>query len=65
MAERAKHYGDLADDVQDAWRPEFLNTAGSLTAESQANYVRGLAFGLILDRLRVSAASRRPQGLPA
>lgn len=38
----------LADEVADAWRREFVLPDGTLTSPSQANYVRGIAFGLFL-----------------
>jgi alpha-L-rhamnosidase len=49
-------YRGIADGARDAWRREFLAADGRLTIESQANYARGLAFGLIPPALRSAAA---------
>lgn len=57
-AEKAEQYCDLAERVKDAWRTEFITSDGRLTVETQANYVRGLAFGLIPEDLQESAAVR-------
>jgi alpha-L-rhamnosidase len=46
--EAVKHYAELADLVEAAWRTEFL-VEGSLAVPSQANLARALAFGLIPD----------------
>lgn len=59
--EQGKHYGKLAERVKDAWRTEFLKTNGRLSVESQANYVRSLAFGLIPEQLREAAVDRLVQ----
>ncbi|MFB9747572.1 alpha-L-rhamnosidase [Leifsonia shinshuensis] len=55
-AAEAERYARLARDVADAWRTEFLNADGTLTVATQANYVRGLAFGLIPAELTAAAA---------
>ncbi|MYU16951.1 family 78 glycoside hydrolase catalytic domain [Streptomyces sp. SID8361] len=52
------HYGALSDRVRDAWRTEFLRPDGRTAADSQAGYVRALAFGLVPDQLRDAAADR-------
>jgi alpha-L-rhamnosidase len=54
----AHHYRQLSNHASDAWRREFLRQDGSLTIETQAAYVRGLAFGLIPEPLRRAAVSR-------
>jgi alpha-L-rhamnosidase len=56
--EDSEHYGTLAAHAADAWRTEYLDDNGHLTVETQANYVRGLAFGLIPERLRPASAQR-------
>ncbi|CAM5467896.1 family 78 glycoside hydrolase catalytic domain [Leifsonia shinshuensis] len=55
-AAEAERYTRLAQDVADAWRTEFLNADATLTDPTQANYVRGLAFGLIPAELTAAAA---------
>ncbi|MGN6160804.1 MAG: family 78 glycoside hydrolase catalytic domain [Marmoricola sp.] len=55
-AETAERYARLAREVVEAWRTEFLNADGTLTVPTQANYVRGLAFGLIPVELAAAAA---------
>lgn len=55
--EAAEHYAALAQNVADAWRAEFLNTDGTLTVPTQANYARGLAFDLIPTDLTAAAAN--------
>lgn len=54
----AHHYRELQANARDAWRAEYLTPAGHLTLESQANYVRGLAFGLIPAELQTNAVER-------
>jgi len=54
----AARYGRLAERVLHAWRTEFVTETGHLTVESQANYVRGLAFGLIPEHHRPTATAR-------
>ncbi|MFJ9085499.1 family 78 glycoside hydrolase catalytic domain [Streptomyces sp. NPDC102384] len=56
--EEASHYDDLADRVRDAWRTEFLRPDGRTTADTQAAYVRALAFNLTPEGLREAAADR-------
>jgi alpha-L-rhamnosidase len=48
----------IADGALDAWRREFLTAPGRLAIESQANYARGLAFGLFPPGDRDAAAAR-------
>ena len=56
--EDAVRYGELAARVADAWRIEFLDADGRTTPDTQATYVRALAFGLIPDAQRAAAANR-------
>jgi len=51
----AQHYGELAATVRDAWRREFI-VDGNITASSQANLTRALAFGLVPEDLRAKVA---------
>lgn len=48
----------IADGARDAWRVEFVTAPGRLAAESQANYARGLTFGLFAPEDRPLAAAR-------
>ncbi len=57
----AARYADVAAKAADAWRTEFLAADGTTTPDTQATYVRGLAFGLIPDDLRSAAAARLVQ----
>ncbi|MFC7328683.1 family 78 glycoside hydrolase catalytic domain [Marinactinospora rubrisoli] len=52
----AERYAALAERVRAAWRREFLDADGRVSAGTQAGYVRALAFGLVPDRLRARAA---------
>lgn len=54
----ARHYGDLAEKVGDAWRAEFLGQDGRTQTDTQAAYVRALAFDLLPDGQRPAAAAR-------
>ncbi|WP_018761169.1 alpha-L-rhamnosidase [Arthrobacter sp. 135MFCol5.1] len=54
----ALHYRELHANAVEAWRTEYLTREGHLTLESQANYVRGLAFGLIPAALQTNAVNR-------
>ena len=54
----ADRYAELAANVADAWRTEFLADDGTTTPDTQATYARALAFGLIPDELR--RRRRRP-----
>lgn len=59
--EDSRRYAELAASLLSAWRIEFLNPDGSLTAvapATQATYTRALAFGLVPDELRPAAAER-------
>jgi hypothetical protein len=39
-----RHYGELATQVADAWRIEFLDDDGTTTPDTQATYTRALGF---------------------
>jgi alpha-L-rhamnosidase len=54
----ADRFEELAVNALHAWRSEFIGEDGTLTPDSQANYVRALAFGLLPDELRAQAATR-------
>jgi alpha-L-rhamnosidase len=49
-ADDEQRYRQLAADVAAAWRSEFVRSDGRLHAPSQANYVRGLQFGLFEEK---------------
>ena len=48
----AGRFEDLAANVLEAWRTEFIGPDGALTPDTQANHVRALAFRLVPDELR-------------
>jgi alpha-L-rhamnosidase len=54
----AARYGELAKNVRDAWRTEYLDDRGRTTGDTQAGYVRALSFELIPDELREASAAR-------
>ncbi len=54
----AHRFAELAENVADAWRAEFLAADGTTTPDTQATYARALAFGLIPDELRAASATR-------
>ncbi|QIK71086.1 family 78 glycoside hydrolase catalytic domain [Propioniciclava coleopterorum] len=54
----AERYARIAGLVRDAWRTEFLRPDGRTAGDTQAGYVRGLAFGLIPDGERAAAVAR-------
>ena len=54
----ARQFDDLAANVLEAWRTEFIGPAGVLTPDTQANHVRALAFGLVPDEQRAQTAER-------
>jgi alpha-L-rhamnosidase len=43
----AERYTLVADQAKSAWQTEFIDADGAVTPLTQANLVRGLAFGLI------------------
>lgn len=51
-------YASLSERILQAWRTEFLRADGRTTTDTQAAYVRAIAFGLIPDELRAAAAAR-------
>ena len=54
----AARYADLAEAARAAWQTEFVRRDGTLTAETQANYVRALAFDLVREEHRRRCAER-------
>jgi alpha-L-rhamnosidase len=54
----AARYAQLAADVADAWRREFLADDGRVIPDTQATYARALSFGLVPEPLRAAAAGR-------
>ncbi|MBW9094961.1 family 78 glycoside hydrolase catalytic domain [Microbacterium jejuense] len=54
----AATYAATASRVADAWCAAYLKNDGTTAADTQAAYVRALAFGLIPDRLRRAAVER-------
>ncbi|MFC0531449.1 family 78 glycoside hydrolase catalytic domain [Phytohabitans kaempferiae] len=54
----AAHYGQLASAARGAWQAEFLRPDGTMTPDTQATYVRALAFDLVPPSLRVAATAR-------
>ncbi|WP_410793266.1 family 78 glycoside hydrolase catalytic domain [Kribbella sp. C-35] len=57
-SEEAVHYAMVADQVRAAWRREFLDGSGRTTGDTQAGYVRALAFGLVPQELREAVVQR-------
>ncbi len=56
--EDAAHYDELAANVRDAWRREFLADDGTVRSDRQADVVRALAFRLVPDAVRSSVADQ-------
>ncbi|MFD4508583.1 family 78 glycoside hydrolase catalytic domain [Streptomyces sp. NPDC058457] len=54
----AVRYTRLAERIMEAWRTEFLDDSGRTTVDTQASYVRALAYGLAPDQLRDAVAAR-------
>ncbi len=54
----ARRYGELAENVADAWRVEFLADDGTTTPDTQATYARALTFGLVPEEQRAASAAR-------
>jgi alpha-L-rhamnosidase len=54
----AERYEGIAAKAKAAWQEAFLNSDGSLTAGTQANYVRALRFGLFPSELESAAADQ-------
>ncbi|WP_232531983.1 alpha-L-rhamnosidase [Microbacterium halophytorum] len=58
LGKDASAYDDLAPRIRDAWRSAYLGDDGRTCADTQASYVRALAFGLIPDELVPRAVDR-------
>ncbi|GAA1835021.1 family 78 glycoside hydrolase catalytic domain [Agromyces salentinus] len=56
--DEAAGYAVVADHVAAAWRQAYLRADGTTSTDSQAAYVRALAFGLIPEDLRDRALDR-------
>ena len=56
--DEAKRYETLNAAVVDAWRREFLDPAGDIQPETQANLVRALMFGLVPEQHRQRTGDR-------
>lgn len=54
----AGRYRDLAESVRRAWQTEFVRADGTIEPDTQAGYVRALAFDLLPAELRPGAAER-------
>jgi len=54
-------YDELAAGTKAAWQAEYLRPDGTLTRDTQAGYVRALAFGLAPGELRPLVADRLVQ----
>ncbi|TDO47144.1 alpha-L-rhamnosidase [Kribbella sp. VKM Ac-2527] len=54
----AERHMRIADQVRAAWRTEFLDDSGRTTGDSQAGYVRALAFGLVPEEVRGAVVRR-------
>ena len=54
----AARFAELAAHTLDAWRLEFIADDGTISPDTQANLVRGLAFELIPEELQAQAAAR-------
>lgn len=48
--EEARRLAELAEHIRDAWQTEFLLADGRTVADTQAGYVRAIAFGLYPER---------------
>lgn len=57
-ADDAARYAANAERVADAWRQAYLRPDGTTATDTQAAYVRALAFGLVPSELRERAADR-------
>ncbi|MEH0580450.1 family 78 glycoside hydrolase catalytic domain [Streptomyces sp. B21-108] len=54
----AARYTGLGERIKEAWRTEFLDDTGRTTVDTQASYVRALAYGLAPEKLRDAVAAR-------
>lgn len=55
-SQEAERYAGLATKILGAWRTEFIDADGRTPGNTQASYVRALAFALVPDDLRARAA---------
>jgi alpha-L-rhamnosidase len=53
-----QEYGIVANAVRDAWRRAYLSPDGKTAADTQASYVRALAFGLLTGPEKETATER-------
>ncbi|PRY06444.1 alpha-L-rhamnosidase [Kineococcus rhizosphaerae] len=56
--ETARWAREVAEHAREAWQREYIGADGFLTQESQANYVRALAFDLVPAEGRAAVAKR-------
>ncbi|MGO4248951.1 family 78 glycoside hydrolase catalytic domain [Paenarthrobacter sp. RAF54_2] len=54
----ATEFEEVSDAVRDAWRAAYLRPDGTTNADTQASYVRALAFGLLPGQSREGAVDR-------
>jgi len=54
----ATEFEEVSDAVRDAWRAAYLRPDGTTDADTQASYVRALAFGLLPGESRERAVER-------
>ena len=57
-ADDETRFAGLATQVLAAWRTEFLRADGRTASDTQAAYVRAIAFGLIPDEFTAAASAR-------
>ncbi|MFC0680193.1 family 78 glycoside hydrolase catalytic domain [Lysobacter korlensis] len=57
--DEARRYAALADEVRDAFAAEYVLPDGRMTSDAQTAYALAIAFDLIPDRRRRTAAGRR------
>ncbi len=57
-ADEATRYDELATNVMDAWRHEFVSDEGTVRSDRQADVVRALAFDLVPDAARDTVANQ-------
>ncbi|MBN1780230.1 family 78 glycoside hydrolase catalytic domain [bacterium] len=56
--EDAREYADLVAKIQHAFAEEYITSTGRLASNTQTAYTLALAFGLVPESLRKSAAAR-------
>ncbi|BAS12674.1 alpha-L-Rhamnosidase [Arthrobacter sp. Hiyo8] len=59
--EAAERYRRVAESVREAWQTEFLTPEGHTREDTQAAYVRALAFGLVPEPTRSATVERLVQ----